>query len=74
LHHEKSLQEKKQQTLKDVATMEEEMIIAKAELERRNREADEHHKRQAKVSKIITPGRPEPQTPRTPSVRSRFGL
>ena len=66
--------EKRQQKLKDVATMEEEMRVAQMQIEQRKRQAQEVLDKQEKRLKIVTPGRPDSTPiPRTPS-RSRFGL
>ncbi len=55
--------------------MEEEMKEAQQEIDRRKAEAEMKREREQKKLKVATPGRePEFKVPKTPSVRSKFGL
>lgn len=50
------------------------MKLAEEEIARRKEEAEVKKEKEKKKLKIATPGQVEPKTPRTPSVRSRYGL
>lgn len=61
--------------MRSMADMEQDMRVAKIEMEQRKREAENKEESERKKAKIATPGRIEPGTPRTSaSVRSRHGL
>lgn len=68
----KSRQERQQQAREDLLTMEEEMAIAEQQIRSRKQEQERANIQTSKLTQIVTPGRPDPKTPRrTPS---HFGL